>query len=125
MDNENPLNDNVDKNNLHLTDSKGALPTDDFFVDQREQIWNTAQSKTVSSIRVKAIHIPWVRYAAAFIPLLIGSIAFYLMTTGEATCATFYCLWEKTNKNDIYLTDSELNQWLNDDQLFFELTESF
>jgi len=125
MDNEKPLNSNMVKQNLNLTDSKGALPTDGFFAHQREQIWNASLSETPSSIRVNGIHSPWVGYAAAFITLLIGFIAFFVTTTDETTCATFYCLWEKTNKNDIYLTDSELNQWLNDDQLFFELTESF
>lgn len=125
MDNENPLNDNVDKNNLPITNSTGPLPTDAFFVHQREQIWNAAHGEAVSTSRVNASHRYRLRYAAVFIPVLIGSIAFLLTTQDTSSCTTFYCLWERTEKNDIHLTDSELDQWLNDDQLYFELTESF
>ena len=125
MDNKNPLNDNVDKNNPPIANSTGPLPTDEFFVHQREQIWNAAQSKAVSASPVKATYRSQLRYAAVLIPVLIGSFAFFLTTQGTSSCSTFYCLWERTNKNDIHLADSELDQWLNDDQLYFELTESF
>ena len=125
MDNKNPLNDNMDKNNLPIADSTGPLPTDEFFMHQREQIWNAAHSEAVSTSRVKATYKFPLRNAAALIPVLIGSIAFFLTTQGTSSCTTFYCLWERTNKNDIHLTDSELDQWLNDDQFYYELTESF
>jgi hypothetical protein len=125
MGNKNHLKNDVDKNKLPITDSTGRLPSDEFFVHQRERIWNAAHSEAVCTSRVKSIHRARLRYAAVFIPVLIGSIAFFVMPKETFSCTTFHCLWERTNKNDIHLTDSELDQWLNDDQLYFELTESF
>ena len=100
-------------------DLKSAQKTpSNFFEEQRKAIWESAKENQENSSYSK-----WrsLKLAAVFIGLIIG----VWMAVSEPipkTCQTFACLWETTNPEEIQLTPSETELWLEDDILFETLT---
>ena len=114
----------MDTKQKHNIPPVSGMPESDFFEEQRHQIWVKAmENETQSNDGFLKEPLPKVRYAAVFIAF-ISAAGFILFSAQQETCESFICLWEATDKKSLQISETELEQWLLDDELFWEISES-
>lgn len=101
-----------------------SMPEPDFFENQRQQIWIKAMADEKRS-NLRFLREPRQKLAFAAVMLaFISAAGFALFSSQPEHCETFICLWEASDKNNLQISEIEMEQWLSDDEIFWAISES-
>lgn len=98
------------------------IPDDRFFDEQRTQIWSTALDLHDANPNGFSPKTSRTTPIAAALVFALATAGVLLHSSKQEPCKTFACLWEATES--IEIDESELELWLSDDALYWELYEA-
>lgn len=108
----------------HTPPLASSMPEADFFKNQRHQIWIKAMADEKRS-NLRFLREPRRKLAfAAVILAFISAAGFALFSSQPEQCKTFICLWQASDKNSLQISETDLEQWLSEDELFWAISES-
>lgn len=108
----------------HHNSKTATTPEDRFFEEQRNQIWIKAMTDE-NRMNHRFLNEPRRKLAFAAIFLAFVSAAGFILFSAQLEhCETFICLLEASDMNSLQISETDLEQWLLEDELFWEISES-
>jgi predicted restriction endonuclease len=108
----------------HHDTKTATTPEDKFFKEQRDQIWVKAMADEKRTNH-RFLNEPRQKLAFAAVFLaLVSAAGFALFSAQSEHCETFICLLEASDKKSLQISETDLEQWLSEDELFWEISES-